>query len=382
MPPWFAVIPWPLNPLPFKASINNCFQFSLRGHQKEGYGLSWNPNLNGHLLSASDDHTICLWDINAAPRENRVLDAKTVFTGHTAVVEDVAWHLLHESLFGSVADDQKLMIWDTRSNNTSRPSHTVDAHTAEVNCLSFNPYSEFILATGSADKVKINNFIINLTFSYRILLIPILQTVALWDLRNLKLKLHSFESHKDEIFQVQWSPHNETILASSGTDRRLHVWDLSKIGEEQSTEDAEDGPPELLVSFVYSWLTELKSESNQLLFVVTVHSRWSYCQDFRFLLEPEWTVGYLLRFGGQHHASLANGWKHLQRRRTWNTSFRIRGSSPMKLSLFMNYIHLDSSSFNSLSLSHVHAPLFSFFLNILIFAIGSTLLGLGVSRLM
>ena len=31
---------------------------------------------------------------------------------------------------------------------------------------------------------------------------PLLQTVALWDLRNLKLKLHSFESHKDEIFQV------------------------------------------------------------------------------------------------------------------------------------------------------------------------------------
>lgn len=26
--------------------------------------------------------------------------------------------------------------------------------------------------------------------------------MALWDLRNLKLKLHSLESHKDEIFQV------------------------------------------------------------------------------------------------------------------------------------------------------------------------------------
>ncbi|KAI4583427.1 hypothetical protein MJG53_008640 [Ovis ammon polii x Ovis aries] len=148
---------------------------------------------------------------------------RCIFTGHTAVVEDVSWHLLHESLFGLVADDQKPMIWDTRSNNTSKPSHSVDAHTAEVNCLSFNPYSEFILATGSANK-----------------------TVALWDLRNLKLKLHSFESHKDEIFQVQWSPHNETILASRGTDRRLNVWDLSKIGEEQSPEDADDGPPELL----------------------------------------------------------------------------------------------------------------------------------------
>ncbi|PIK39761.1 putative histone-binding protein RBBP4 [Apostichopus japonicus] len=93
--------------------------------------------------------------------------------------------------------------WDTRTDNTIKPSHSVDAHTAEVNCLSFNPYSEFILATGSADK-----------------------TVALWDLRNLKMKLHAFESHRDEIFQVQWSPHNETILASSGTDRRLNVWDL------------------------------------------------------------------------------------------------------------------------------------------------------------
>ena len=29
--------------------------------------------------------------------------------------------------------------------------------------------------------------------------------------------------------QVQWSPHNETILASSGTDRQLHVWDLRYV---------------------------------------------------------------------------------------------------------------------------------------------------------
>ena len=57
--------------------------------------------------------------------------------------------------------------------------------------------------------------------------------------------LFSMNTHSCYL-QVQWSPHNETILASSGTDRRLHVWDLSKIGEEQSAEDAEDGPPELL----------------------------------------------------------------------------------------------------------------------------------------
>ena len=61
--------------------------------------------------------------------------------------------------------------------------------------------------------------------------------------------------------QVQWSPHNETILASSGTDRRLHVWDLSKIGEDQSAEDAEDGPPELLVKYIRTAL-KLHAQEN------------------------------------------------------------------------------------------------------------------------
>jgi histone-binding protein RBBP4 len=74
----------------------------------------------------------------------------------------------------------------------------------------------------------------------------ILQTIALWDMRNLKLKLHSFEAHEDEVFQVAWSPHHETIFASGSGDRRINLWDISKIGYEQTPEDAEDGPPELL----------------------------------------------------------------------------------------------------------------------------------------
>ena len=34
---------------------------------------------------------------------------------------------------------------------------------------------------------------------------------------------------------------------SASADRRIAVWDLSHIGKEQTAEDAEDGPPELLV---------------------------------------------------------------------------------------------------------------------------------------
>lgn len=72
------------------------------------------------------------------------------------------------------------------------------------------------------------------------------QTVALWDLRNLKLKLHTFESHTEEVLQLAWSPTNETVFASASGDRRINLWDVSKIGLEQTPEDAEDGPPELM----------------------------------------------------------------------------------------------------------------------------------------
>lgn len=55
--------------------------------------------------------------------------------GHVGVVEDVAWHVQHEYLFGSVGDDRQLLIWDTRTSTTDKPLHAVEAHQAEVGFL-------------------------------------------------------------------------------------------------------------------------------------------------------------------------------------------------------------------------------------------------------
>jgi histone-binding protein RBBP4 len=71
-------------------------------------------------------------------------------------------------------------------------------------------------------------------------------------------RLHVFESHTDEVLHVSWSPHNPTIFASASGDRRINIWDLSQIGVEQTPDDQEDGPPELMfihggtLSHVYS----------------------------------------------------------------------------------------------------------------------------------
>ncbi len=194
----------------------------LKGHDAEGYGLSWNYNDAGQLLSGSDDNKICLWDVNGNPLNGSNLPAKTTFLGHDDVVEDVCWHGKNKNTFGSVGDDKQILLWDTRQNTA--PSNKIpNAHSAEINCIAFHPENEFLFATGSADK-----------------------TVALWDSRKLSKRMHSLDGHGDEVFQVSWSPLNESLLASSSSDRRLHMWDMSRIGREQSAEDAEDGPPELL----------------------------------------------------------------------------------------------------------------------------------------
>jgi histone-binding protein RBBP4 len=100
----------------------------------------------------------------------------------------------------------------------------VSAHAGDVMAVSFNPFQEHLLLSAGTDKI-----------------------VKLWDTRSFKEPVHSFEQHNDDVIGVSWAPFNESVFASSSADRRVFVWDCSRIGQEQSEEDAEDGPPELLV---------------------------------------------------------------------------------------------------------------------------------------
>lgn len=195
----------------------------LPGHTKEGFGLDWNTLKEGLLVSGSDDHRICLWDINKYPESqgeddvnmenntdniistnnNRSEPLYKTYDSHQRSVNNVCFNKIQPNVFGSVGDDKKLMIWDYRYSD---PVFTVEAHVQEVNTLDFNPFNEYLILTGSNDK-----------------------TCALWDMRNLKQKLYNFKHHKNDVLKVSWCPHVMSVFASSSSDRRINIWDLSNI---------------------------------------------------------------------------------------------------------------------------------------------------------
>lgn len=237
-------------------------QIELIGHEKEGYGLSWSPHTPGHLATASEDQTVRLWDITQASKTNKILSEARKYTHHNAIVNDVQHHPLHNSLIGTVSDDLTLQILDTRSAETARSAVTsgIDQHKDAINALAFNPAAETVLATGSADK-----------------------TIAIWDLRNLKAKLHALEGHNDSVTSLEWHPFEESVLASSSYDRRIMFWDLAKVGEEQTPEDSEDGPPELL--FMHGGHTNRISD-----FSWNLHNPWVVCSAADDNLIQVWKV--------------------------------------------------------------------------------------------
>lgn len=99
----------------------------LKGHDQEGYGLSWNPLKKGYLMSGSDDQKACIWDISAVTNNSvNVEPLVSLNAAHSSIIEDVAWNHFDQNIFTTVGDDKKMKIWDMR--DPKRPTSSIEGH--------------------------------------------------------------------------------------------------------------------------------------------------------------------------------------------------------------------------------------------------------------
>ncbi|EGW32672.1 uncharacterized protein SPAPADRAFT_51205 [Spathaspora passalidarum NRRL Y-27907] len=191
-------------------------------HSENGYGLAWSNFTKGYLLTGADDKFSCITDTNT----NKVIFKSDV---QQDIVNDVKWHNFDENLFASVSEDSHVYVFDIRTKEVVSRFYAKESN--GINTLAFSPFSRNLFSIGNTNS-----------------------NINLLDMRKLSNDakstsglLHTMMGHGDPITSMEFDPHHDGILATGAQDRRVIIWDLSKIGEEQQQEDAEDGCPELFM---------------------------------------------------------------------------------------------------------------------------------------
>lgn len=212
-----------------KAATSTKPIFTCEAHKEEGYALDFNPKETGGFLSGSNDGLIYLW---APVKGGWNVEAADPFSGHTSSVEDVQWKRCGASVgsvFASASADSSVCIWDVREKNRKKPAvHIKEAHSSDVNVLSWSPCVGELLATAGDD----GGF-------------------KVFDTRNISGgPMANFMWHKKPVTSIDWHPTDETMLVLSSEDGCVSLWDMAveddRDGTEQDMPGTEHYPAQLM----------------------------------------------------------------------------------------------------------------------------------------
>ena len=233
----------------------------LIGHSGPVYATSFNK-FNSMLLSASQDGTVRLWDLNT-------YTTAVCFKGHVLPVWDVDF-CPSGYYFVSASQDRTARLWAT---DQPLPLRIFAEHASDVSCARFHPNSNYI-ATGSYDRtirvwdlvtgscVRLltgqHSAVMCLAFSPdgRFLASGGLDgSVCVWDISNGSL-VNKLPGHTNAVCSMTFS-YDSGVLASGGLDCAVRIWDSRSMFEEATrdqefrfaattgTEGAEAGPRQL-----------------------------------------------------------------------------------------------------------------------------------------
>jgi ribosome assembly protein RRB1 len=159
--------------------------------------------------------------------------------GHTASVEDVVWSPNESNVLASCSVDKSIRIWDCRAKPDQACMLKVDnSHESDVNVIDWNANEPFIASGGDDGFLKV------------------------WDLRQLDKgqPVATFKHHTGPVTSVEWHHTDATVLATSGADDQIALWDLAIEKDEEGSDVANPElnnlPPQLL--FIHQGLQDVK----------------------------------------------------------------------------------------------------------------------------
>jgi Prp8 binding protein len=166
----------------------------LSGHKNAVIEIKWIPSSN-HIISASADKTLALWDANKGERIRR-------YTEHTAVVNSCACASEYPTIFASGSDDCTAVIWDIRHKRAVQSFY----HDYQVTSVAMSHDGQH-LYTGGIDNI-----------------------IRRYDLRKGEAGSDSqpdmiLKGHHDTITGLAISP-DGTRLLSNAMDSNLLCWDI------------------------------------------------------------------------------------------------------------------------------------------------------------
>ena len=202
--------------------------FSVNGHREEGYAMDWSRREWGNLLTGDCAGAIYWTQLDGNSGSVATVNGQA-FTGHSGSVEDLQWSPSESTVFASSSVDQTVRIWDVRCD-PRRPVLSAHCHESDVNVISWNRNVSYLLASGADDG------------SFRT-----------WDLRNfsdmrsasgfestLSTPVATFKWHIAPITSIEWHPTESSILAVSGSDDQISLWDFAV--ERDAEQEQESSP--------------------------------------------------------------------------------------------------------------------------------------------